>query len=138
MSGDEKLPYRRQAIEDMLRYKADYDEYKKIERLTVSVEQMFQIVQASRFEHRPIKRFSGYQLFYQRFLESLGEERNRMTVQQQSRECSRAWKLLSKEEKELLRSHARLQPDSGKPLLLQQQPLPQQQQQQRQSDMKSN
>ena len=48
LSDDQRKPYREKAVEDLLRYKSDYEEYKKIEKLTVTIEQMFDIINATR------------------------------------------------------------------------------------------
>ena len=103
--SETKKKYKDQAVEDVLRYKSDYEEYKKIEKVTVTMEQMFDIIAFSKTAKREadVLPKSGYKLFYRNFIRSMESQKDEMTLQELSTAAAKAWKQLTEEEKDVYR-----------------------------------
>lgn len=120
MAPESKLKYKEMAVNDLLRYRDEYEEYKKIVKVQVTIEQMFDIIKFTQTEKRSKKQAkSGWRLFYQKFVEGLEGQKD-LRIQDMSSLAAQAYAELSDQEKEEYRQEVerqlQQQAESNKPI----------------------
>lgn len=99
---DVKKIHKAKAVDDVLRYKSDYEEYKKIEKVNVTIEQMFDIIAFSKNEQSASEKssVSGFRLFYRNFIKThMEQNKGEATLKELSAAAGQAWSQLKEEEK---------------------------------------